>query len=100
MHIDAQVSNLGISKGNVCPLVVLNAERHVVRSNFRIDTTLMFNDCGRRLRRRVRVCWREAGFFCPSPAALRGGLFPRGDRVAAGRGDVPATRPPGNKSRS
>ena len=46
VDLDAQASNLGISKGNVYPLAVFNAERHVVQSNFRIDTTLVFNDCG------------------------------------------------------
>jgi hypothetical protein len=27
-------------------LAVFNAERHVVESNFRIDTTMVFADCG------------------------------------------------------
>jgi fibro-slime domain-containing protein len=46
VDLDAQASNLGISKGNVYSLAVFNAERHVVQSNFRIDTTMVFTDCG------------------------------------------------------
>jgi len=32
--------------GKVYPLAVFNAERHTTQSNFRIDTTLVFTDCG------------------------------------------------------
>jgi fibro-slime domain-containing protein len=46
VDLDAQAEKLGISKGNVYPLAVFNAERHVVQSNFRIDTTMTFDDCG------------------------------------------------------
>jgi fibro-slime domain-containing protein len=46
VKLDAQASTLGITKGNVYPLAVFNAERHVVQSNFRIDTTMTFDDCG------------------------------------------------------
>jgi fibro-slime domain-containing protein len=46
VDLDAQAGKLGIRKGDVYPLAVFNAERHVVQSNFRIDTTLVFNDCG------------------------------------------------------
>lgn len=46
VNLDAQAANLGISKGNSYPLAVFNAERHVVQSNFRIDTSLTFTNCG------------------------------------------------------
>jgi fibro-slime domain-containing protein len=46
VDLDAQASNLGISKGNSYDLAVFNAERHTTQSNFRIDTTLVFTDCG------------------------------------------------------
>jgi fibro-slime domain-containing protein len=46
VDLDSQASNLGITKGNSYPLAVFNAERHVVQSNFRIDTTLTFTNCG------------------------------------------------------
>lgn len=46
VSLDAQASKLGISKGNSYPLAVFNAERHMVQSNFRIDTTLSFDNCG------------------------------------------------------
>jgi fibro-slime domain-containing protein len=46
VDLDSQAANLGITPGNTYPLAVFNAERHVVQSNFRIDTTLTFTDCG------------------------------------------------------
>ena len=46
VDLDSQAATLGISKGNSYSLAVFNAERHVVQSNFRIDTTLTFTDCG------------------------------------------------------
>ena len=46
VDLDAQASTLGISKGNNYDLAVFNAERHTTQSNFRIDTTLVFTDCG------------------------------------------------------
>ncbi len=46
VDLDAQASTLGISKGNTYDLAVFNAERHTSQSNFRIDTTLVFIDCG------------------------------------------------------
>jgi fibro-slime domain-containing protein len=46
VNLDAQATQLGITKGNTYPLAVFNAERHVVQSNFRIDTTMTFADCG------------------------------------------------------
>lgn len=44
--LDAQADALGITKGNTYDLAVFNAERHTTRSNFRIDTTMTFEDCG------------------------------------------------------
>jgi len=46
INLDAQASKLGITKGKVYPIAVFNAERHVTQSNFRIDTTMVFTDCG------------------------------------------------------
>ena len=46
VDLDAQASTLGISTGNSYDLAVFNAERHTTQSNFRIDTTLVFTDCG------------------------------------------------------
>jgi fibro-slime domain-containing protein len=47
VDLDAQAATLGISKGNSYDLAVFNAERHTTQSNFRIDTTLVFTDCGK-----------------------------------------------------
>jgi fibro-slime domain-containing protein len=47
VDLDAQAATLGISKGNAYDLSVFNAERHTNQSNFRIDTTLVFTDCGK-----------------------------------------------------
>jgi fibro-slime domain-containing protein len=47
VDLDAQAAKLGISKGNSYDLAVFNAERHTSQSNFRIDTTLVFTDCGK-----------------------------------------------------
>jgi fibro-slime domain-containing protein len=44
--LDTQAEALGITKGNTYELAVFNAERHTTRSNFRIDTTMTFEDCG------------------------------------------------------
>jgi fibro-slime domain-containing protein len=46
VNLDAQAATLGISTGNSYDLAVFNAERHTTQSNFRIDTTLVFTDCG------------------------------------------------------
>ena len=46
VNLDSQASKLGITKGKSYPLAVFNAERHVNQSNFRIDTTMTFTDCG------------------------------------------------------
>ena len=47
VDLDAQAATLGISKGNSYDLAVFNAERHTTQSNFRIDTKLVFTDCGK-----------------------------------------------------
>jgi fibro-slime domain-containing protein len=46
VNLDEQAANLGISTGSVYDLDVFNAERHTIYSNFRIDTTMVFEDCG------------------------------------------------------
>jgi fibro-slime domain-containing protein len=46
IDLDASATALGITKGNVYPLDVFSAERHTSQSNFRIDTTLAFTNCG------------------------------------------------------
>jgi len=47
VDLDAQAATLGITKGQSYDLSVFNAERHTTQSNFRIDTTLVFTDCGK-----------------------------------------------------
>jgi fibro-slime domain-containing protein len=46
VDLDAQAAQLGITTGNVYDLAVFNAERHTTQSNFRIDTTMTFTNCG------------------------------------------------------
>ena len=46
VDLDAQASALEISTGNIYDLAVFNAERHTTQSNFRIDTTMTFTNCG------------------------------------------------------
>jgi fibro-slime domain-containing protein len=46
INLDAQASKLEITQGQVYKLAVFNAERHTTESNFRIDTTMVFEDCG------------------------------------------------------
>jgi fibro-slime domain len=43
------VDTLGLTKGNVYDLAVFHAERHTDQSNFQIQTTLAFTDCGETL---------------------------------------------------
>jgi fibro-slime domain-containing protein len=47
VNLDAQADTLGIEKGNSYELAVFNAERHTTQSNFRIDTTMVFTNCGK-----------------------------------------------------
>ena len=46
VDLDARAAELGISPGNIYPLDFFFAERHTSESNFRIDTSLSFVDCG------------------------------------------------------
>jgi fibro-slime domain-containing protein len=46
VNLDEQASALEISTGNTYDLAVFNAERNPTQSNFRIDTTMVFEDCG------------------------------------------------------
>jgi fibro-slime domain-containing protein len=47
VDLDAVASVLGISVGNSYTLDLFHAERHSANSNFRVDTTIEFTDCGR-----------------------------------------------------
>jgi fibro-slime domain-containing protein len=44
--LDASAGDLGITKGGTYDLELFHAERHTVASNFRVDTTLAFTNCG------------------------------------------------------
>ncbi|MBI5537637.1 MAG: fibro-slime domain-containing protein [Deltaproteobacteria bacterium] len=46
IELDDHAQEFGISKGNVYDLDLFHAERHTSESNFRIDTTLEFVNCG------------------------------------------------------
>jgi fibro-slime domain-containing protein len=46
LDLDARAAELGITKGQSYALDLFHAERHSEASNFRIDTTLSFTDCG------------------------------------------------------
>jgi fibro-slime domain-containing protein len=46
------VGSLGLTPGNVYDLAVFHAERHTDQSNFQIQTTLAFTDCGEAVIRR------------------------------------------------
>jgi fibro-slime domain-containing protein len=46
VNLDASAGDLGITPGNIYPLELFHAERHTNASNFRVDTTLAFVDCG------------------------------------------------------
>lgn len=46
LDLDASAGNLGITKGSQYPLALFHAERHTNASNFRVDTTLAFTNCG------------------------------------------------------
>ena len=47
IDFDQIAPSLGITPGNVYPMDLFHAERHALSSNFRIDTNLLFVDCGR-----------------------------------------------------
>lgn len=44
--LDDAAGSLGISIGNNYNIEIFGAERHTIESNFRIDTTLSFTNCG------------------------------------------------------
>ncbi|HMI91473.1 MAG TPA: fibro-slime domain-containing protein [Polyangiales bacterium] len=46
IDLDARAAELGLNPGSVYPLDLFHAERHSAGSNFRVDTTLSFTDCG------------------------------------------------------
>jgi fibro-slime domain-containing protein len=46
LDLDASAGKLGITKGQQYPLALFHAERHTNASNFRVDTTLAFTNCG------------------------------------------------------
>jgi len=46
LTLDDSAASLGISPGNLYPLDLFHAERHSASSNFRVDTTLAFANCG------------------------------------------------------
>ncbi|HEX9295356.1 MAG TPA: fibro-slime domain-containing protein [Polyangiaceae bacterium] len=46
INLDSAAGTLGIAKGNVYTLELFHAERHTTASNFRVDSTLTFVDCG------------------------------------------------------
>jgi fibro-slime domain-containing protein len=44
--LDDAAGEFGLTLGGVYPLDLFQAERQTVASNFRIETTLDFTDCG------------------------------------------------------
>jgi len=46
MNASVRVDSLGLTAGNAYDLAVFHAERHTTESNFQIQTTLAFTDCG------------------------------------------------------
>jgi fibro-slime domain-containing protein len=46
LNLDDSADSLGISLGNSYTLDLFHAERHSASSNFRVDTTLAFTNCG------------------------------------------------------
>jgi len=46
LDLDEQADELGIATGNVYELSLFHAERHFTDSNFRVDTTIAFTECG------------------------------------------------------
>jgi fibro-slime domain-containing protein len=46
LDLDAQAEALGLELGKVYKLDLFHAERHIADSNFRVDTTLAFTECG------------------------------------------------------
>jgi len=46
MNQSVDIDSLGLTQGNSYDLAVFHAERHTTESNFQIQTTLAFTDCG------------------------------------------------------
>jgi fibro-slime domain-containing protein len=46
LDLDAKAGDLGITAGETYDLELFHAERHSASSNFRVDTTLSFTNCG------------------------------------------------------
>ena len=46
MSQSVDIDSLGLTQGNAYDLAVFHAERHTTESNFQIQTTLAFTDCG------------------------------------------------------
>jgi fibro-slime domain-containing protein len=46
MSDSVDIDSLGLTQGNDYDLAVFHAERHTTESNFQIQTTLVFTDCG------------------------------------------------------
>jgi fibro-slime domain-containing protein len=46
VNLDQAASSLGLTKGKIYALDLFHAERHTDQSNFRIDSNLMFTNCG------------------------------------------------------
>ncbi|MBC8132760.1 MAG: fibro-slime domain-containing protein [Deltaproteobacteria bacterium] len=46
VDLDASAAALGIAPGNNYPMALFHAERHTSQSNFRVDTNLVFVNCG------------------------------------------------------
>ena len=47
LTLDDSATMLGITPGNTYSLDLFHAERHSANSDFRVDTTLAFTNCGR-----------------------------------------------------
>jgi fibro-slime domain-containing protein len=46
LNLDASAATFGITPGKEYAFDMFHAERHTPSSNFRVDTTLAFTDCG------------------------------------------------------
>lgn len=54
LKLDAAAESLGLTPGTEYPLDLFHAERHSASSNFRVDTTLTFSNCGTFVPERIR----------------------------------------------
>jgi fibro-slime domain-containing protein len=46
INMDMAAATLGLTKGGTYPIELFHAERHTQASNFRVDTNLVFTNCG------------------------------------------------------